>query len=151
MTSCYRRLKHKKRQKYDQWVWEVEHASFVPLVMSCTGGASPSATVFLRRLNVLSSEKNPINYSTVIELLRFYLSLALLRPSIVCFHSSRSSACHPKWLELGIADRGPDQMMLTVLTVFTSIRHYHYFYCYNCVCCCIGFFILVYSLPMYVL
>ena len=48
-------------------------------------------------------------------------------------------------------DRGPDQMMLTVLTVFTSIRHYHYFYCYNCVCCCIGFFILVYSLPMCVL
>ena len=60
--------------------------------------------LFLRRLNVLSSEKNPISYSTVIELLRFYLSLALLQPSIVCFHSSRSSACHPKRLELGIAD-----------------------------------------------
>ena len=104
MTSCYRRHEREKRRKYDQRVREVEHASFVPLVMSCTGGAGPSATVFLRRLAALSSEKNHTNYSTVIELLRVRLSFALLRSSIICLRSGRSSARHPKRLELGAAD-----------------------------------------------
>ena len=104
MTSCYRRHEREKRRKYDQRIREVEHASFVPLVMSCTGGAGPSATVFLRRLAALSSEKNHTNYSTVIELLRVRLSFALLRSSIMCLRSGRSSARHPKRLELGVAD-----------------------------------------------
>ena len=72
--------------------------------MSCMGGAGLSATVFLRRLAALSSEKNRINYSTVIELLRVRLSFALLQFSIMCLRSGRSSIHHPKQLELGVAD-----------------------------------------------
>ena len=53
------------------------------------GGAGPSATVFLRRLAALSSEKNHTNYSTVIELLRVHLSFA----------------CDPRSCVFAVADR----------------------------------------------
>ena len=103
-TTCYQRHEREKRRKYDQRVPEVEHASFVPLVMSCTGGAGPCATVFLRRLAALSTERHHSNYSTVMELLRVRLSFALLRSSIMCLRSSRSSARHPRRIDLGAAD-----------------------------------------------
>ena len=104
MTSCYRRHEREKRRKYEQRVREVEHASFVPLVLSCTGGAGPSATVFLKRLAAMLTEKHHSNYSMVIELLRVRLSFALLRSSITCLRSSRSSARHPRRIDLGVAD-----------------------------------------------
>ena len=49
------------------------------------------------------SSENRTNYSTVIEFLKVSLSFAILRSSIRCLHSSRSSARHLKWLELGLA------------------------------------------------
>ena len=104
ITTCYRNHEREKRRKYDQRVWEVEHASFVPLVMSCTGGAGPCASVFLRRLAALSTEKHHSKYSTVMELLRVRISFALLRSSIMCLRSSRSSIRHPRRIDLGAAD-----------------------------------------------
>ena len=38
ISSTYRRHERKKRQKYDQRVREIEHVSFVPFVMACSGG-----------------------------------------------------------------------------------------------------------------
>ena len=104
MNTCYRNRKHEKRRKYEQRVREVEHASFVPLVMSCTGGAGPWPTVFLRRLAALLTEKHHSNYSTVMELLRVRISFALLRSSIMCLRSSRSSTRHPRRIDVGAAD-----------------------------------------------
>ena len=46
LDKCF--LKHEKEKKiaYEQRVLEVEHASFVPLVMSATGGMARKATNF---------------------------------------------------------------------------------------------------------
>ena len=52
-ATCYRRHEREKRRKYEERILEVEHASFVPLVMSCTGGAGPCATIFFKRLECL--------------------------------------------------------------------------------------------------
>ena len=52
-ATCYRRHEREKRRKYEERIPEVEHASFVPLVMSCTGGAGPCATIFFKRLACL--------------------------------------------------------------------------------------------------
>ena len=104
MTTCYRRHEREKRRKYDQRIQEVEHASFVPLVMFCTGGADPCATMFLRRLAALSTERHHSNYSIVMELLQIHLSFALLRSSIMCLCSSRSAARHPRRIDLGVAN-----------------------------------------------
>ena len=38
LSSCYRRHENAKKRVYDQRIREVEHSSFVPLVMSVTGG-----------------------------------------------------------------------------------------------------------------
>ena len=54
--ACYRRHEHKKRRNYDQRVIEVEHGTFIPLVLSSSGGWGPSATVAFKRLASLISQ-----------------------------------------------------------------------------------------------
>ena len=61
ISTTYRRHEREKPMKYEQRIVEVEHASFVPFVLSCTGGAGPSATVTLKRLGVLSSHFFVVN------------------------------------------------------------------------------------------
>ena len=39
ISTTYRRHEREKRMKYEQRIVEDEHASFVPFVLSCTGGA----------------------------------------------------------------------------------------------------------------
>ena len=43
-----RRKEREREKKYGQRVRELEHASFVPLVFTGTGGAGPAATTFLK-------------------------------------------------------------------------------------------------------
>ena len=75
--------------RYEQRVLEIEHASFVPFVMLCTGGAGSCATVVLKRLGALLAKKHN-SYSTLMGLLRCRLNFALLRASVMCLHGSRS-------------------------------------------------------------
>ena len=91
LATTYRRHEREKRLHYEQRVLEVEHASFVPFVMSCTGGAGPCATVVLKRLGALLDEKHNSSYSTVMGLLHCRLNFALLRASVMCLRDSRSS------------------------------------------------------------
>ena len=103
-ATCYRCHKREKRRKYEERIREVEHPSFVPLVMSCTGGAGPCTTVFFKRLAAMQAEKHHSTYSTVMGLLRCRLSFALLRSSITCLRSARSSVRCPGRIDLGVAD-----------------------------------------------
>ena len=103
-TTCYRRHEREKRRKYEERIREIEHATFVPLVLSCTGGAGPSATTFIKRLASLQAEKHRSTYSTVLSTLRCRLSFALLRSSINCLRSSRSSYHHPSQVDMSAAD-----------------------------------------------
>ena len=50
LSSCYRRHENAKKRVYDQRIREVEHSSFVPLVMSVTGGLGRIATTTYKRL-----------------------------------------------------------------------------------------------------
>ena len=38
LSACYRSHENEKKRKYDQRIREVEHGSFTPLILSCTGG-----------------------------------------------------------------------------------------------------------------
>ena len=78
----------KKRLKYDRRVRGVEHASFVPFVLSCTGGIGPSANVFLKRLGALLAERHNAEYSLVMGLLRCRLNFALLRAAVMCLRGT---------------------------------------------------------------
>ena len=92
LTATYRTHERAKVRAYEQRVREVEHGSFTPLVMSLTGGAGPAATVCLKRLASLLSEKWEQPYSSTLAWLRCKLSFALLRSSIQCIRGARSAA-----------------------------------------------------------
>ena len=64
LSSCYRRHENAKKRVYDQRIREVEHNSFVPLVMSVTGGLGRIATTTYKRLASMLSSKWNQPYST---------------------------------------------------------------------------------------
>ena len=57
LSSCYRKYEYIKKRAYEQRVWEVEHSTFTPLVMSLTGGLGNAATICYKRLASLLSSK----------------------------------------------------------------------------------------------
>ena len=104
ISSTYRRHECEKRLKYDQRVREVEHASFVPFVLSCTGGIGPSANVFLKRLGAFLAEKHNTEYSLVMGLLRCRLNFALLRAAVLCLRGTRSLRRDHSTIDVTCAD-----------------------------------------------
>ena len=85
---CHRQ-EQLKRNAYEERVRQVERASFVPLVFTTSGSASPSAAVVLRRLAARLAEGRDLSYSTVMGWLRCRLSFCLLRCAVMCFRGSR--------------------------------------------------------------
>ena len=74
LSECYRSHENEKKRKYDQRIREVEHASFTPLILSCTGGLGPQATTSYKRLASLLSTKWNQAYSLTIMWLRCRLA-----------------------------------------------------------------------------
>ena len=94
LDRCYTKHEREKVHTYGQWVREVEHATFVPLVMSATGGLAKQATNFYKRLASLLADKWEQPYSTTLYWLRCSLSFSLLRSAIQCIRGARSSRGH---------------------------------------------------------
>ncbi|KAL5460543.1 hypothetical protein EMCRGX_G033995 [Ephydatia muelleri] len=69
---------NEKKRKYDKRIREVEHASFTPLILSCTGGLGPQATTSYKHLASLLSAKWNQAYSLTIMWLRCRLAYSLL-------------------------------------------------------------------------
>ena len=89
LTSTYHRHEKEKRRHYGQRVRDIEHAIFLPLVFSASGGMGKSATTFYKRVASLVSEKTKEPYSQVMSWIRCRLSFALLRSSIACLRGAR--------------------------------------------------------------
>ena len=83
LTTCYRHHENVKKRAYEQRIREIEHASFVPLVLSVTGGLGRIATTTYKRLASMLSSKWNQPYSTTMCWLRCRLSFALLHASIL--------------------------------------------------------------------
>ena len=92
LTTCYRRHENEKKREYKQRILEIEHASFSPIVMSCTGGLGRSATSTYKRLASLLADKWNQAYSPTMCWLRCTLSFSLLRSTIQAIRGSRSSS-----------------------------------------------------------
>ena len=97
LATTYRRDEREKRLHYEQRVLEVEHASFVPFVISCTGGAGSCATVILKRLRCLAGREA--------QLLLQQCDGSSALPSQLC--SSTSLCDVPSWLQIVISTRRP--------------------------------------------
>ena len=94
LDRCYTKHEREKVRAYGQRVREVEHATFVPLVMSATGGLAKQATNFYKRLASLLADNWEQPYSTTLYWLRCSLSFSLLRSAIQCIRGARSSRGH---------------------------------------------------------
>ena len=91
LPACYKCAKELKKRKYEQRIREIEHGSFSPLMFGTTGGVGPTASLFLKRLALLLSEKNQRPYSINMNLIRCKYSFSVLHSSIPCLRGSRSS------------------------------------------------------------
>ena len=94
LPSTYQRHENQKKRVYEQRIRDVEHGSFVPLVMSVTGGLGRIATTVYKRLASMLSNKWNQPYSTTMCWLRCRLSFSLLRSSILAIRGARSSSGH---------------------------------------------------------
>ena len=103
LPNVHRRHERQKRNIYKSRVREVEHASFTPLVWSTSGGAGPTASVFLKRLASRLSEKRDEPYSVVMAWLHCRFTFSLLRSAIMCIRGTRSSIGRPVNLSASLA------------------------------------------------
>ena len=90
-TLC-RQHESQKRLLYGLRVREVERGCFTPLVFTTGGGMAPEATVCLKRLASMLSDKREESYSTVMGWLRCAFSFSLLRSSLACLRGSTKSS-----------------------------------------------------------
>ena len=90
LDTVYQRHEREKRRKYEERVRHVEHASFVPAVLSASGGFGRSATALYKRIASLMADKHNEAYSKVMAYIRCRLCFALLRSAIMCVRGSRS-------------------------------------------------------------
>ena len=104
IALSYRRHEREKRLRYEQRIREIEHTSFAPFVLSCTGGAGPCATIAIKRLAAMLAEKHDSPYSRILGLLRCRLGFALLRSCIMCLRGARSSLHRPGRIDMAAAD-----------------------------------------------
>ena len=83
-AACYRKHKMEKRCKYERRVLNVKHGYFTPLVFSTSGGWGPSATVTLRRLASLISNKVSQLYSVTLGFIRCKIAYSLINSAVMC-------------------------------------------------------------------
>ena len=90
LQSVYRKHEQIKKRAYE-WIREVEHATFSPLVLSATGGLAREANIFYKRLASMLTSKWDHSYSSTLSWLRCRLSFSLPRSSIQAIRGARSS------------------------------------------------------------
>ena len=95
LDKCFAKHEREKMRVYKQRVREVEHTSFVPLVMSATSGLARQASNFYKCLASLLADKWEQPYSTTLYWLRCSMSFSLLRSAIQCVRRARSLKGHP--------------------------------------------------------
>ena len=72
-------------------------ASFVPVVLSATGGMARQASVFYKRLASLLAEKRDATYGTTMNWLRCVITFSLLRSAVQCIRGARSAFHRPDY------------------------------------------------------
>ena len=95
IERCYRKHEMEKKRAYAQRIREVEHSSFIPLVLSASGGFARESTNFYKRLASRLADKWHQPYNLTMSWLRCTISFALLRSAIQCIRGARSSRGHP--------------------------------------------------------
>ena len=94
LQSVYGKHEQIKKRAYEQRIREVEHATFLPLVFSTTGGLAREANTFYKRLASMLASKWDHTYGSTLWWLHCRLAFSLLRSSIQAIRGARSSCGH---------------------------------------------------------
>ena len=70
---------------------QIEHGSFMPLLVSATGRMSRECRKFYVRLLEILSEKRGVNYSTIATGIRRKIKFSLIKSIRFCTRGSRST------------------------------------------------------------
>ena len=90
ISDAYKYHESVKTIKYQQRILDVEHSSFVPLILACTEGAAPGSTKTIQKLAEKLSEKRNESYSDTINFIRTKTSFAHLRSAILCLSGCKN-------------------------------------------------------------
>ena len=89
LASTYKTHKRLKIRTYER-VREVEHGSFIPIIMSATDGCCKVVNVCYKKLASLLAAKCDQTYSLTLAWMRCKLSSTLLRSAVQCIRGARS-------------------------------------------------------------
>ena len=78
-----------KKRAYNARILEIEKGTFSPLVFSCTGGASPEATMFIKHLSEKLSAKRQEPYAATVNFVRRRIRFDILRSCIFSLRGER--------------------------------------------------------------
>jgi hypothetical protein len=97
---AYQNNEQEKRRQYERRVIEIEHGSFTPLVIPTTGGMSPSANIFYKRLASKISSKYLTNYSETMRAIRCLLAYSRIHSEVLSLRGTQSTTSRPAKLDL---------------------------------------------------
>ena len=86
----FEKAEQQKMRAYSERILNVEHGSFVPLIVSITGGMGQQAKTNMKMLCNKISRKTNQNYNDVINLFRSRLSFLVRRLALLCIRGSRT-------------------------------------------------------------
>ena len=128
-AACYRRHELEKRRTYEKIIYEVEHGSFTPIVLSSSGGWGPSATVVSKRLASLLSMKLDQPYSRTLTFLRCKVTFSLLGFAMMCLREAASFFHRPAH-DTSVQDQPLDLIvsearLFDLFLVLCSLKYVH--------------------------
>ena len=93
LYQMYHSHEHEKKRKCNERIFQIEKASFTPLVFSTTGGMGVEADRFYKRLATKMSYKSGQRYSDTVAFIRRRLRFDLLKTCLISLRGYRGKQC----------------------------------------------------------
>ena len=100
IAGSYKKHEDEKRRCYESRIINVEHASFVPVVFSTTGGQGKAAAALYARIAAMLADKRSEHFSVMMALIRTKLAFALVRAAVACLRGHRHKTTRARAEEL---------------------------------------------------
>ena len=91
IDTMYRRHEASKKHKYADRILQIEKGTFTPVVFSCTGGAAPEASRFIKQLALKLSVKKAERYSETVSYLRRRFCFDIVRTCVISLRGERGT------------------------------------------------------------
>ena len=92
--TMYRHHEALKKNMYRDRILQVEKGTFTPVVFSCTGGAAPEASMFIKQLALKLSLRKMERYSETVSYLRRRFCFDILRTCVISLRGERGKPKH---------------------------------------------------------